>query len=103
MAEEKNLLLRLPFLTPEHRKKIEFAWAHAPSRYVTNHIRGRPAAIGGGLGLGFLCRNDVMDALREVNRVYGTEVRDTLETLKMPLRELRARARRASASSRRKR
>jgi hypothetical protein len=100
MAEEKNLLLRRPFLTPEHCKKIEFAWAHAPSRYVTNHIGGRPAVI---RELGLLSRKDVMDALREVNRVYGTAVHDTLRTLEMPLRELRARSRRASASSRRKR
>jgi len=99
MVEEKNLLLRWRFLTPEDRKKIEFAWAHAPSRYVTNHSGGRPAAIG---VLGFRSRKDVMDALREVNRVYETEVHDTLRTLEMPLRELRARARRASARSRRK-
>ena len=100
MAEEKNLLSRRPFLTPEHCKKIEFAWTHAPSRYVANHIGGRPAII---RALGLLSRKDVMDALCEVNRVYETEVDDTLRTLKMPLRELRARARPASARSRRKR
>jgi len=70
MAEEKTLLLRWPFLTPEDHKKIEFAWAHAPSRYVTNHIRGGPEAIG--QTTGFRSIKDVMDALREVNRVYGT-------------------------------
>src|SRR5437660_5833657 len=63
MAEEKNLLLRRPFLTPEHCKTIKFAWAHAPSRYVTNHIGGRPAVI---REVGLLPRKDVMDALCEV-------------------------------------
>jgi hypothetical protein len=96
MAKEKNLLQRLLFLTPEDRKKIEFAWAHAPSRYVTNHILGRPAAVS---HLGLLSLKKVMDALREVNRVYGTEVHDTLRTLEMPLRELRARRASASACS----
>jgi hypothetical protein len=67
MAE--NLLKWLPVLTKEDCNEIVFAVStFGPSRYRTNPPRYNATAS----DLGLLNREDVIAALREVYRVYGT-------------------------------
>jgi hypothetical protein len=76
----ENVLKWLPRLTPEDRKEIVFAVNTFSARYRTDPRSYDATAT----DVGFLERKEVIDALREVYRVYGTAaalaIAETLES-----------------------